>query len=105
MSSVFLSINRMAEVIKQLKDAGPAHAKAIAEVVHTYAYENVNVLTGFTQESIRTESDGDTVTVFAGGASLFLEYGTVNMPAFPFVRPAIQAGVEAMKALKLELIK
>jgi HK97 gp10 family phage protein len=48
--------------------------------------------TGETEASIHMEKTGDhEFAVVAGGASIFLEWGTVNMPPFPFLQPAFDA--------------
>jgi hypothetical protein len=48
------------------------------------ARARVRVKTGATKDSIQVTGD----TVEAGEAALFLEYGTRNMPAYPFLGPA-----------------
>lgn len=58
------------------------------EAIAERARELVRVDTGETQASITTSVDGEPDAVGAGGAALFLEYGTVNMPAYPFLGPA-----------------
>jgi HK97 gp10 family phage protein len=50
------------------------------------ARELVRVETGETRDSIIVNAQDDTVE--AGSAALFLEYGTVKMPAYPFLGPA-----------------
>ena len=45
---------------------------------------------GETEASIRSEQEGDRLHQVAlfGGAALFLEFGTVYMPPFPYIIPA-----------------
>jgi len=105
MSSVFMSFNRIGSVISQLEEEAPKVAQEVADVIQSYAVDHVQVLTGETQASIHTEADGNTVSVIAGGASIYLEYGTVHARAFPFLRPAIQAGIDKMQSLKVDVLK
>lgn len=58
------------------------------EAIAERARQLVRVDTGETQDSITTDVPGVEDAVGAGGAGLFLEYGTVNMPAYPFLGPA-----------------
>lgn len=62
--------------------------KRALEAIAERARELVRVDTGETKSSITTDVPGEPDAVGAGGAGLFLEYGTVNMPAYPFLGPA-----------------
>ena len=56
-----------------------------------------------TRDTIAVESNarGDVQKLVAGGASLFLEFGTVHMDAQPFLRPAVaEVKPELMKDLR-----
>lgn len=58
------------------------------EAIAERARELVRVDTGETRDSITTDVPGEQDVVGVAGAGLFLEYGTVNMPAYPFLGPA-----------------
>lgn len=48
--------------------------------------------TGQTEASPHMEKTGEhAYTLIFGGASIFLEYGTVHMPPYSWIRPAIAA--------------
>jgi HK97 gp10 family phage protein len=68
--------------------------RGAAERVAGRARGNVHKLTGRTAQSI-TYSVGNRGLTYEVGPTWFvgrfLEYGTVNMPAYPFMRPAIAA--------------
>jgi hypothetical protein len=104
MSSAIFSINKLRGLSATLKSTSEESVKEMADVAQTYAVDHVQVLTGETQASIHTEVDGETATVYAGGASLFLEYGTVHARAFPFLRPAVAAAEESVSGSKLKEI-
>ena len=75
---------RIAEGLEAAKEAEDAAKRAIAEG----ARERVPVLTGETQDSIQETEDG----VEAGGASIFLEFGTRKMAARPFFLQGVPDG-------------
>jgi hypothetical protein len=56
------------------------------QAIAARARELVRVQTGETRDSIMVNDSEDAVEV--AGAGLFLEYGTVKMPAYPFLGPA-----------------
>lgn len=64
--------------------AAPAAQQVVGEEVAASARSQVPVLTGETQASIQSSTDGAS----AGGAALYLEFGTSFMSAQPFLRPA-----------------
>ena len=74
-----------------------AGAERIAEYARTnHPWQNQ---TGETEASIHTEQTGNhEVAVVAGGASIFLEWGTVKMPPFPFLAPAFDAVEPSIEA-------
>ena len=72
--------------------AAEAAERVLGEGVATAARAQVPVLTGETQASIDVTDEG----VEAAGASLYLEFGTVNMAAQPFLRPAAD-GAKALE--------
>lgn len=61
--------------------------RAALEKIAEVARSRVAVDTGETRDSITVTDDG----VEVGGAGLFLEYGTVNMPAEPFLGPSAES--------------
>jgi HK97 gp10 family phage protein len=64
--------------------AGHAAVTAVSEDVAATAKSMVPVDTGETYDSIQVTPEG----VVAGGAALYLEFGTYKMAAEPFMRPA-----------------
>jgi HK97 gp10 family phage protein len=64
--------------------AGQAAVTALSEDVAGTAKSIVSVETGETYDSIEVTPEG----VVAGGAALYLEFGTYKMAAQPFMRPA-----------------
>ena len=64
--------------------AGQAAVSALAQDVEAQAKSMVAVDTGETYDSIQVTPEG----VVAGGAALYLEFGTYKMGAEPFLRPA-----------------
>jgi hypothetical protein len=71
--------------LKMNAEAALVKARAL-ENIATRARELVRVRTGATKDSIQVNEGEDGVE--AGEAALFLEYGTVKMPAYPFLGPA-----------------
>ena len=64
--------------------AGQASVAALSEDVLSTAKSMVPVDTGETYDSIQVTPEG----VVAGGAAIYLEFGTYKMGAEPFMRPA-----------------
>ena len=64
--------------------AGQAAVLALSEDVAGTARAMVAVDTGETEDSIQITPEG----VVAGGAAIYLEFGTYKMAAQPFMRPA-----------------
>jgi hypothetical protein len=86
---------------KMNAEADAVRERALERIAEE-ARSRVRVDTGATQASIEVQGD----TVQAGEAALFLEYGTVNMPAYPFLGPAataVQASFAAEFAAMFEL--
>lgn len=78
------------------------------EVIAEEARALVPVDTGALQESIKVDVEGEAVNLVAGGGdvdySLHVEFGTVRMPAQPFMRPAIDTKQkQATKAIAYNL--
>lgn len=88
-----------AEIVWNIIPEFTAKINAEAEVIKHHALERiaeearsrVRVKSGDTKGSIEVVDDG----VQAGFAALFLEYGTVNMPAYPFLGPSAKAVQES----------
>lgn len=91
MSGVLFSLNRITNIARVLRSVSESEAQEAANVAEEYAKTHVQVATGQTRDSIHTEVNGNSVDLIADGASLFLEYGTVHMRAYPFMRPAMDA--------------
>ena len=66
------------------------------EAIAARARELVRVDTGETRDSIQVNEEDGTVEV--AGAGKFLEFGTVKMPAYPFLGPATSQTQEAFAA-------
>lgn len=64
--------------------AEPAAQRSVGEEVAEAARARVAVSTGETQASIEATTEGAS----AGGAAVYLEFGTYKMEAQPFMRPA-----------------
>jgi HK97 gp10 family phage protein len=81
-----------AEIVWNIIPSYTARANVAAEAIQRRALEKiaerarelVAVETGETRDSIEVTDEG----VEVGGAGRFLEYGTVYMPAEPFLGPA-----------------
>lgn len=86
--------NTLPALIARFPGAVDAVLSAGMENMAEYARDNHpwQNQTGETEASIHMEQEGphEFAAVF-GGASIFLEYGTVNMPPFPFIQPAWDA--------------
>lgn len=82
------SLNRVAAELDNLESAGVAAGQAIKQRAQAAA----PVLTGALVRSIRADATGDTVTVGAYERyAAFQEFGTVYVPASPYLRPALEA--------------
>ena len=71
--------------------AGQAAVAALSEDVAVTARSMVPVDTGETYDSIQVTPEG----VVAGGAAIYLEFGTYKMSAEPFMRPAADEADDA----------
>lgn len=81
----------LAAVGGSLDDLQAAGATA-GQAVRTRAQANAPVNTGALARSIRADATGTEVTVGAYVPyAAFQEYGTVNTPASPYLRPALEA--------------
>lgn len=82
------------EVIARFPGAVDTVQSAGAERIAQYARDNHpwQNRTGKTEASIHVERGAaHEFAVVFGGASIFLEWGTVNMPPFPYIQPAFDA--------------
>lgn len=102
MSSASFSVNRIGGLTGTLKRVKESSVEEAAKAAEDYARAHVQVLTGVTQDSIHTETEGDSVSILSGGASLFLEYGTIHMRAYPFLRPAMDAAEAVATSARLK---
>lgn len=83
-------LNALEDNVRQLRGNIDKEAERLGNVVVDRARALVPVDDGETRESIHAEKRGPgEVDVHFGGASLFTEFGTINMPAEPAARPAI----------------
>jgi hypothetical protein len=92
--SVTLSTARLAEVAARFPGAVDTVMAAGAERTVAYAkgHHPWQNRTGGTEASAHVEHTGShQFTLVFGGASIFLEHGTVHMPPYPWVFPAIRA--------------
>jgi HK97 gp10 family phage protein len=71
----------VAEMKGSLERALAESAQAVADT----AKQTVHRRSGETAASVQAHEDG---SVTVDGAALFLEFGTVHMPGFPFLGPA-----------------
>jgi len=82
------SLNRVADRLDDLPDAGAAAGQAVKSRASSLAPVDTGALAG----SITAEWTGNTVDV---GSPLryapFQEYGTTYVPASPYLRPALEA--------------
>lgn len=76
--------SRIPEIMVSLEQRTKAAEQRTAEMAAADARQRVSVRSGATRGSITT-SEGE---VTAAGAALYLEHGTVNMEAEPFLGPA-----------------
>jgi len=82
-----LMIARFPGAVDAVHSAGMERVAQYGKDNHPWQNES-----GETEASIHSEQTGphEFSAVF-GGASIFLELGTVNMPPFPFIQPAWDA--------------
>lgn len=86
--------NHLPEVAARFPGALDAVLSAGAERVAEYAvaHHPWQNQTGETEASIHAEKSGDHEwEVQAGGAMVYLEFGTIHMPPFPTMQPAYDA--------------
>ncbi len=91
---VIITQNKIPELAARFPGALDAVLSAAMERVVEYAVANHpwNNETGETEASIRMEALGDhAFAAVAGGAMIFLEFGTIHMPPFPTMGPAYDA--------------
>lgn len=86
--------NHLPEIAARFPGALDAVMSAGAERIAEYGREHHpwQNQSGETEGSIAAEHSGDHEwEVQAGGASVYLEFGTIHMPPFPFLQPAYDA--------------
>jgi HK97 gp10 family phage protein len=82
-----LVLNRFPEVIAKTNARAKYSEHELKERIAEEARRRVAVDTGATRDSIEITDEG----VEVGGAAIFLEHGTRNMAAEPFLGPACEA--------------
>lgn len=81
-----IQMNRIPEVTTKTNIAAKNARNEAANRIAEIARDTVRVDTGETRDSI-VVNEG---SVSVGGAGLFLEFGTIKMPAYPFLGPAAE---------------
>ena len=96
------SYNRFPQIIAKLDPTVEAALGAGAELIEDEAKSRVTVASGDLKNAIHTENAGDGVHVVAGDSDVFyghfVEFGTANTPARPFLIPAAEAKREEVAA-------
>lgn len=91
MIEVLTGQDNSAAILRDLQAGIEKAQRQSAERCAETARSTVRRRSGATAASIKARDDG---SVTSGGASLFLERGTHNMPAFPFLGPAFEREVD-----------
>jgi HK97 gp10 family phage protein len=109
MVAVELKIKNIDEVMKDLTNLGVALRKAIVEalketgkLVKEDAIPLVRARSGKTRRSIGMKLDTKNLTAYVGSdwfVSRFLEWGTVRMKEYPFLRPALDKNTDKIRQL------
>ena len=82
------SLHRVAGELDEMQTAGIAGGQAVKQRAQAAA----PVRTGALARSVRADATGDTITVGAYVEyARFQEFGTVHVPASPYLRPALEA--------------
>jgi len=90
--SVTVRFNNLPGLAGKIKAAGAAHVQATADAVAADAKLRAPVRTGQLRDSIHREGAGQESRVVADAPhSGFIEYGTRNMSARPFLWPSVEA--------------
>lgn len=92
--SVEVRADRFPEVLARFPGAVDAVLSAGVERAAQYAQDHHpwQNQTGETEASVHMEQTGaHEFSLVAAGASLYLEYGTIHMPPYSFLRPAVAA--------------
>jgi len=79
--------SRLPQIAARASAGAEAQERATSERVAARMRADVAVDTGATRDSIRVTDKG----VEVGGAALYLEYGTHDTAAQPFLLPAVEA--------------
>lgn len=88
-----LTYNKFPDIIRKMPVAAEQIVGETVTEIKDYAVAVVPVATGALRDSIEDEVDGSEGAVYTAQAySHFVEYGTVKMPAQPYMTPASEAG-------------
>lgn len=91
--SVKIKQNRLPGISKRVNNLATDTARESAELTATLAKQMVPVDSGDLKESIRVEQDGDGyVAAPHTDYDIFVEYGTSDTPAQPYMTPAAERG-------------
>lgn len=83
--------NRIPDIVSTIRGDGPKHVEETADIVARDAADHAPVDTGELRDSIHREGSGTDARVVVGAAhGIFVEYGTRNMPAQPYLWPAVE---------------
>lgn len=101
--------NRLPEIIAELPVAVREALTAAAEAVVQAAQDRVPVASGDLQRAIHIEESAEGVHVVAGDNEAWyghiVEHGSVNMPAHPFLVPALEEKRTEIEALLVAAIR
>jgi len=100
-SGVVVLKNEFPRLAVELQAGGKLAEANTARAIAAKARGHVRVRTGRTRDSIRAEAD----SASAGGAGLYLEFGTSRMPAFPFFFSAVTQEQPRFVALLLAILR
>lgn len=91
----------VAAVVRASEEVAEFAAESLAEKMR----RDVRVKTGYTKSTIKVEKVSRSRRVKAGGAAVFLEFGTSRMAAHPFVRPNVRVVRKEIKDFAQKTIR
>jgi len=97
---VAASVAKFAAMAAAVQPAADLGTKAGAAVVEEYAQANVPVRSGRLRDSIHVEEDDEGGVLVGSDVeyALYVEEGTSDTPAEPYLRPALDASGEEVNA-------